>query len=53
MIRKLSIGIQDFEKLRRGSYVYVDKTDYIYQLTQLELPYFLGPSAPLRKRLPK
>ena len=41
-IRKLPIGIQDFEKLRTGGYVYVDKTAYIYQLTQLELPYFLG-----------
>jgi hypothetical protein len=38
----LPIGIQDFEKLRRGDYVYVDKTKYLYQLTQQELPYFLG-----------
>ena len=26
--RFLPIGIQDFEKLRKGGYVYVDKTDY-------------------------
>jgi hypothetical protein len=27
--RKLPIGIQDFEKLRTGNNVYVDKTMYI------------------------
>ncbi|MDR1626671.1 MAG: AAA family ATPase, partial [Spirochaetia bacterium] len=26
--RKFPIGIQDFEKLRLGGYVYVDKTAY-------------------------
>jgi hypothetical protein len=29
-IRKLPIGIQDFEKLRTEEYVYVDKTAYMY-----------------------
>jgi len=28
-IRKLPIGIQDFEKLRKENYLYVDKTQYI------------------------
>ncbi|MDR3187692.1 MAG: AAA family ATPase, partial [Prevotellaceae bacterium] len=41
-VRKLPIGIQDFEKLRSGGYVYVDKTEFVYQLGSLELPYFLG-----------
>ncbi|MDR0710749.1 MAG: AAA family ATPase, partial [Prevotellaceae bacterium] len=41
-VRKLPIGIQDFEKLRSENYVYVDKTEYLYQLTQLSWPYFLG-----------
>ncbi|MBP5176488.1 MAG: AAA family ATPase, partial [Treponema sp.] len=27
--RFLPIGIQDFEKLRKGGYVYVDKTKYV------------------------
>ena len=31
-IRKLPIGIQSFEKLRAGNYLYVDKTEFIYQL---------------------
>jgi len=39
--RKLPIGIQDFEDLRKNNYVYVDKTQYIYQLLQGK-PYFLG-----------
>ncbi|MDR2245116.1 MAG: AAA family ATPase, partial [Treponema sp.] len=40
--RKMPIGIQDFEKLRTGDYVYVDKTAYIYRLAQEGNPYFLG-----------
>jgi hypothetical protein len=40
--RKLPVGIQDFEKLRRGGYVYVDKTDYVYRLTRVSFHYFLG-----------
>ncbi|MDR3329185.1 MAG: ATP-binding protein [Prevotellaceae bacterium] len=40
--RELPVGIQDFEKLRRGGCLYVDKTGYIYQLTRSEKPYFLG-----------
>jgi len=40
-IRKLPIGIQDFEDLRTNNYLYVDKTQYIYQLLQGK-PYFLG-----------
>ncbi|MDR2814589.1 MAG: AAA family ATPase, partial [Prevotellaceae bacterium] len=36
-IRKLPIGIQDFEKLRTEGYVYADKTAYIHQLAQMSL----------------
>ena len=31
---KYPIGIQDFEKLRKGGFVYVDKTDLVYKLTR-------------------
>jgi hypothetical protein len=41
-IRKLPIGIQDFEKLRKGNYLYVDKTACVHALAQTERPYFLG-----------
>jgi len=40
-VRKLPIGIQDFEDLRTNNYLYVDKTQYIYLLLQGK-PYFLG-----------
>ena len=32
MLRRLPLGIQHFEELRKGGYVYVDKTDMIWQL---------------------
>ena len=31
---RLPIGIQSFEKLIKGGYTYIDKTDYIYDLAQ-------------------
>lgn len=33
-MKKYPIGIQDFEKLRQGGFVYVDKTDLVYKLTR-------------------
>ena len=41
-IRKLPIGIQDFEDLRTNGYLYIDKTAYIYKLVQYGKPYFLS-----------
>lgn len=32
--RKMPIGVQDFEKLITDGYVYIDKTAYVYKLTQ-------------------
>ena len=40
--RYLPIGIQDFEKLRKGNYVYVDKTHFVYELARTSTPYFLS-----------
>ena len=40
--RLLPIGIQDFEKLRNGNYVYVDKTNFVYELAKTSTPYFLS-----------
>lgn len=36
------IGIQNFEKLRQGRYVYVDKTELIYRLVKTGSYYFLS-----------
>ncbi len=41
-MQKLPIGIQDFRKLRSGGYLYVDKTEAIYRLTQETGYYFLS-----------
>ena len=40
--RKLPIGIQSFEKLRRGGYLYIDKTAFVWNLIQGSNPYFLS-----------
>ncbi len=40
--RKLPIGIQSFEKLRRDGFLYIDKTAFIWRLIQVSSPYFLS-----------
>ena len=40
--RKLPLGVQSFEKLRRDSYLYIDKTSFLWQLVQVSSPYFLS-----------
>ena len=42
MARKLPIGIQSFEDLRRNGYLYVDKTELLYQLVTEGKNYFLS-----------
>ena len=41
-MRKLPIGIQGFESLRKDGYLYVDKTKYIYELAHTNKQYFLS-----------
>lgn len=41
-IRKLPIGIQSFESLRSGGYLYVDKTRCVWDLVQTGRTYFLS-----------
>ena len=38
----MPLGIQDFEDLRTNDYVYVDKTEHIYNLVHFGKPYFLS-----------
>ena len=42
ILRKLPIGIQTFEKLREGDYLYVDKTALVWRIASTETPYFLS-----------
>ena len=37
--KKLPVGIQSFEKIRKGGYLYVDKTDIIWQLANRDKTY--------------
>lgn len=39
---KYPVGIQSFEKLRKGGYVYIDKTELIYELVSSGQCYFLS-----------
>ena len=40
--RKLPLGVQSFEKLRRDGYLYIDKTSFLWRLVQVSSPYFLS-----------
>ena len=40
--RKFPIGVQNFEKIRKGDFLYVDKTELIYQLVDSGSYYFLS-----------
>ncbi len=42
LMRKLPIGIQTFEEIRRDDYLYVDKTAMVYQIANIGKPYFLS-----------
>jgi len=39
-MRKYPVGIQSFENIRRGGYVYVDKTQLVYKMITEGCPYF-------------
>jgi hypothetical protein len=39
---KYPVGVQDFEKIRKGNYLYVDKTDLIYKLVSIDSYVFLS-----------
>ena len=42
MLQKLPIGIQNFEKIREGNFVYVDKTEFVNRLISSGNYYFLS-----------
>ena len=41
-MRKLPIGIQTFEEIRKDGYLYVDKTAMVHQIANVGKPYFLS-----------
>ena len=44
--RRLPVGIQSFEKIRKGGYLYVDKTDMIWRLANKGKKHKILPSSP-------
>ncbi len=42
MQKKLPVGIQEFEKIITDNFLYVDKTEYVYNLVHNNVPYFLS-----------
>jgi hypothetical protein len=50
-MKKLPIGISDFKELINGNYIYVDKTEYIYNLINQGKYYFLSRSRRFGKSL--
>ena len=39
-LKRCPVGIQTFEKLREGDYLYVDKTEYIYRMAHFDSNYY-------------
>lgn len=42
VLRKLPIGIQTFEDIRKNGYLYVDKTAFVWRIANTGKPYFLS-----------
>ncbi len=42
LMQQLPIGVQSFDSLREDGFIYVDKTEYIYQLVKTGRYYFLS-----------
>ena len=42
MSTRYPIGIQSFKELRTGNFLYIDKTEYVYQLVEGSKAYFLS-----------
>lgn len=49
--RKLPIGIQTFEKIREGDYIYVDKTELVWKMAATRYPLLPQPSPTFWQKL--
>lgn len=41
--RKYPVGIQTFSEIRKGNYVYIDKTDLVWQMTRMKFVFLSRP----------
>jgi len=42
-VRKYPVGIQTFSEIRKGSYVYIDKTDLVWEMTRMKYVFLSRP----------
>ena len=42
-VRKYPVGIQTFSEIRKGNYVYIDKTDLVWEITRLKYVFLSRP----------
>ena len=42
-VRKYPVGIQTFSEIRKGNYVYIDKTDLVWELTRMKYVFLSRP----------
>ena len=42
-MRKYPVGIQTFSEIRKGNYVYIDKTDLVWNMTQMKYVFLSRP----------
>ena len=42
-VRKYPVGIQTFSEIRKGNYVYIDKTDLIWEMTRMKYVFLSRP----------
>jgi hypothetical protein len=41
--RKYPVGIQTFSEIRKGDYVYIDKTDLIWEMSRMKYVFLSRP----------
>ena len=42
-VRKYPVGIQTFSEIRKGNYLYIDKTDLVYEMTRMKYVFLSRP----------
>ncbi len=43
LTRKYPVGIQTFSEIRKGNYVYIDKTDLVWEMTRMKYVFLSRP----------
>ena len=43
LVRRYPVGIQTFSEIRKGNYLYIDKTDMVWEMTRMKYVFFSRP----------